>query len=70
MAAPVHDTGSIWLGVISFFLPIIGIIAALIFKKNNYIRNYKVLKKGAIAGFIVIGVLIPLLLLSLLFVVI
>ena len=70
LAAPVHDTGSIWLGVISFFLPIIGIIAALIFKKNNYIRNYKVLKKGAIAGFIVIGVLIALLLLSLLFVVI
>ncbi len=70
LSAPVHDTGSIWLGVISFFLPIIGIIAALIFKKNNYIRNYKVLKKGAIAGFIVIGVLIALLLLSLLFVVI
>ena len=70
LSAPVHDTGSIWLGVISFFLPIIGIIAALIFKKSNYIRNYKVLKKGAIAGFIVIGVLIALLLLSLLFVVI
>ena len=28
LSAPVHDTGSIWLGVISFFLPIIGIIAA------------------------------------------
>ncbi len=70
LSAPVHDTGNIWLGVLSFFLPIIGIIAALIFKKNNYIRNYKVLKKGAIAGFIVIGVLIALLLLSLLFVVI
>ena len=70
LSAPVHDTGNIWYGVLSFFLPIIGIIAALIFKKNNYIRNYKVLKKGAIAGFIVIGVLIALLLLSLLFVVI
>ena len=70
LSSPVHDTGNVWYGVISFFLPIIGIIAALICKKHNYIRNYKILKKGAIAGFIVIAVLIALLLLSLLFVVI
>ncbi len=70
LSSPVHDTGNVWYGVLSFFLPIIGIIAALICKKHNYIRNYKILKKGAIAGFIVIGVLIALLLLSLLFVVI
>ena len=70
LSSPVHDTGNVWYGVLSFFLPIIGIIAALICKKHNYIRNYKILKKGAIAGFIVIAVLIALLLLSLLFVVI
>ncbi len=70
LSSPVHDTGNVWYGVLSFFLPIIGIIAALICKKHNYIRNYKILKKGAIAGFVVIGVLIALLLLSLLFVVI
>ncbi len=50
--------------MLAFFLPIIGIIAALILKKHNYIRNYKVLKKGAIAGFIVIAVLILLLILA------
>ena len=70
LSSPVHDTGNVWYGVLSFFLPIIGIIVALICKKHNYIRNYKILKKGAIAGFIVIAVLIALLLLSLLFVVI
>lgn len=64
LKAPVHDTGNPWYGVLAFFLPIIGIIAALILKKHNYIRNYKVLKKGAIAGFIVIAVLILLLILA------
>ena len=55
---PIHDTGAKWYGVLSFFLPIIGIIAALIFRKKNYIRNYKRCKKGAIAGFILIGAII------------
>ena len=64
LKAPVHDTGNPWYGVLALFLPIIGIIAALILKKHNYIRNYKVLKKGAIAGFIVIAVLILLLILA------
>ena len=64
LKAPVHDTGNPWYGVLAFFLPIIGIIAALILNKHNYIRNYKVLKKGAIAGFIVIAVLILLLILA------
>lgn len=68
LEAPVHDTGSTWLKVLSFFLPIIGIIVAYIFKKHNYIKNFKACKKGAIAGFILIGVLLLLFLLSLLLV--
>ena len=55
---PVHDTGSKVYTVLSFFLPIVGIILAAIFRKKNYIRNYKKCKKGAIGGFILIGVII------------
>ena len=60
--APIHDTGAVWMGILSFFLPIIGIIAAVILRKHNYIRNYKMCKKGAIIGFATIGILILLLL--------
>ena len=62
--APIHDTGAVWMGILSFFLPIIGIIAAVILRKHNYIRNYKMCKKGAIIGFATIGILILLLLLA------
>ncbi len=68
--APVHDTGSKWYSVLSFFLPLLGIIAAPIFRKFNYIRNYKACKKGALIGFGVIGVLVALFLLMLLLMVI
>ena len=47
---PIHDTGSKWYGIASFFLPPIGLIAGWIFKKKNYIRNFKMCRKGAIAG--------------------
>lgn len=67
---PLHDKGSIWMGVLAFFLPILGIIAALIFKSKRHYRNYKVIKKGAIAGFIVLAALIVLLLIGLLLVVV
>ena len=66
LAAPVHDTGKFWYALLSFFLPVFGIIAAMIFKKNNYIRNYKSCKKGAIAGFIVLGAIIVLFIILLL----
>lgn len=54
LSTPIHDTGSIWLSVLSFFLPVLGIIAAFVFRKMNYIRNYKRCKKGAIIGFLVL----------------
>ena len=56
--APLHDTGSKWYGIASFFLPPIGLIAGWIFKKKNYIRNFKMCRKGAIAGLCTLGALI------------
>ena len=53
LSAPVHDTGSVWLTILSFFLPILGLLAAFVFRKKNYIRNYKKCKKGAIVGLLV-----------------
>ncbi len=47
---PLHDTGSIWYTFLSFFLPLLGIIGGLVFKKFNHIRNYKACMKGAWIG--------------------
>ncbi len=55
---PVHDTGNVWLAVLSFFLPVLGLIGAWLFRRKNYIRNFKMCRKGAIAGFIVLGAII------------
>lgn len=52
LTAPVHDTGSFWFKFLAFFLPILGLIAGYFYKKNNYIRNFRALKKGAIVGLI------------------
>ena len=63
---PEHDTGNLLFTFLSFLLPILGIIAAVIFRKKNFIRNYKACKRGAIAGFIVLGVILLLFVLFLL----
>ncbi|MGN0298025.1 MAG: ATP-binding cassette domain-containing protein [Lachnospiraceae bacterium] len=63
---PVHDTGNMLYSIASFLLPILGLIAAVVFKKHDYIRNYKACKKGAIAGLIVLAVIIAIFLLLLL----
>ena len=55
---PLHDTGSKWYTVGSFFLAPIGLITGAIFKKYKHIRNYKACKKGAIAGLITLGSII------------
>ena len=60
LSAPIHDTGSVWLTILSFFLPILGLIAAFIFRKKNYIRNYKKCKKGAVIGLLVLLAIIVL----------
>lgn len=70
LKAPVHDTGSVWYKVISFLLPVLGLIAALVFKHFHYYRNYTACKKGAIAGLIVIAAIIVLFILLLILVVV
>ena len=55
---PLHDTGNKLLAILSFFLPLLGLLAGLVFKKFNHIRNYKMCKKGAIAGLLTIGAII------------
>ena len=44
---------SVAAAVAAFFLPIIGLIIAQIFKHHRYYRNYKSLKKGGVIGLIV-----------------
>ncbi len=69
LSAPIHDTGN-FLYSLASFIPVIGtiggIIAGAIFKKHNYIRNYKACKKGVIAGVATFGTLLALFLLALL----
>ena len=67
LSTPLHDTGSLWYTVLSFFLPILGIIAGLIFKKKKYFRNFKACRKGALIGFGVLGAVIFLFLIMLIF---
>ena len=57
---PLHDTGSAWYKFLSFLLPIPGLIAGAIFKKKNYLRNFKACKKGAIAGLVTLGTILAL----------
>lgn len=70
LQTPLHDTGSSWYAVASFFLPILGIIAAFVFKHFHHYRNYRACRKGAVAGFITLGVIVVLFLLLLLMVVV
>ena len=64
---PIHDTGSKWYAIASFFLPPIGLIAGFIFKKFKHIRNFKACRKGALIGFgVIAGVILLFLLLLLL----
>ena len=58
LRSPTRDTGSAWYAIFSFILPILGLIAAHLFRTHRYIRNFKACRKGAIYGFIFIGVLI------------
>ena len=68
--APVHDTGSAWYSIISFILPILGLIAMAVFKKFKHFRNAKACKKGAIVGFVALGLLLVLFAILLILVVI
>lgn len=60
---PVHDTGSPWYAILSFFLPILGLIAAFAFRRHNYIRNYKACRKGVVAFAVTLAACVAVLLL-------
>ncbi len=66
---PLKDTGN-FLYTLGSFIPIIGsiggAIAGAIFKKHNYIRNYKACKRGVIAGLATLGTIVGIFLLALL----
>ncbi|MBQ9828270.1 MAG: ABC transporter ATP-binding protein [Lachnospiraceae bacterium] len=64
--APIHDTGNKWYGVLSFFLPIIGLIMAFLFRRHNYMRNHRITKKWSIISLIVIAVIVVIFLICLL----
>lgn len=49
---PRHDTGCLLYGILAFLLPILGAIAAILFRRHHYIKNYKVCRTGALTGFI------------------
>ena len=70
LKAPVGDNGHVLYGVLGFFLPIIGIILAQVFKKKYYFRNFKMLKKWSIYGFIFWAVIVALFFILLLMVII
>ena len=55
---PTRDTGSFWYTILSFILPIIGLPAALLFRKHNYIRNYRACRKGLFGFLGLIGLII------------
>ncbi len=61
LETPLHDTGN-FLYSLGSFIPIVGtlfgFIAGAIFKKHNYIRNFKACRRGAIAGLAFLGALV------------
>ena len=55
---PLHDTGSKWYAILSFFLPLLGIIAGLVFRHFKHFRNYKACMKGTKIGIITVVAII------------
>lgn len=70
LPTPVHDTGSLWFKVLAFILPILALIVGQVFRRKNYIRNYRACRQGAIYGLIFRGGLILLFILLLILAVI
>ena len=60
LQTPLHDTGSLWYTIGSFFLPPLGIIGGLLFKKFKHLRNAKSCFKGAWIGLGLLGAIIVL----------
>ena len=47
---PLHDTGRFWLTIAGFVFPILGLITGAIFRKHNYLRNRRAIRKGSFVG--------------------
>ena len=70
LQTPIHDTGSIWYVLISFLLPLLGLIGYFAFKRFRHMRNAKACRKGALIGVCALGVVAALFLILLTLVVI
>ena len=58
LQAPPRDTGNFWYGILSFFLPLLGLIGGALFRHFRYKRNARMCFKGAVLGLIVIAVIL------------
>ena len=58
LKAPANDTGSIWLAVAAFFLPVLGLIGWALFRHWHHPRNAKQCRKGALIALAVIAALV------------
>ena len=67
---PAHDTGSIWYTILSFILPILGLIAMAVFNHFHHSRNAKACRRGDSDGVIFLAAIVALFLLLLLLAVI
>ena len=52
LETPLHDTGSKWYSILSFFLPLLGLIVGFTFRHFKHFRNYRACIKGAKIGII------------------
>ena len=68
--APIHDTGSFWYKLISFILPLVGVIMFFLFKNKKHYRNARACLTGVKFGLITLAVILLLFVLSLILVVI
>lgn len=58
LVTPVYDTGNKLYAILSFFLPVLGLIAMALFNHFNHKRNANACKKGAVYGLITLGVIV------------
>ena len=49
---PLKDTGSIWFALLGVILPVITLIMGIVYRKKNYLRNWKMCRRGWIIGFV------------------
>lgn len=58
LQTPLHDTGSIWYAILSFLLPLLGLIGGFVFRHFKHYKNAKACFKGALICLGVLAVVI------------